>query len=54
MVNLLLENKSPLNATDVSGLTALHHGTSTACSLLPLPMFLVDVGGILLMVCSYI
>lgn len=26
MVNLLLENKSPLSATDVSGLTALHHG----------------------------
>ena len=26
MVNLMLENKSPLNATDVSGLTALHHG----------------------------
>lgn len=26
MVNLLLENKSPLNATDISGLTALHHG----------------------------
>lgn len=26
MVNLLLENNSPLNATDVSGLTALHHG----------------------------
>ena len=26
MVNLLLENKSPLNATDVAGLTALHHG----------------------------
>ena len=26
MVNLLLEHKSPLNATDVSGLTALHHG----------------------------
>ena len=28
MVNLLLENKSPLNATDVAGLTALHHGRS--------------------------
>lgn len=26
MVNFLLECKSPLNATDVSGLTALHHG----------------------------
>ena len=26
MVNLLLEKNSPLNATDVSGLTALHHG----------------------------
>ena len=25
MVNLMLENKSPLNATDISGLTALHH-----------------------------
>lgn len=28
MVKLLLDNKSPLNATDVSGLTALHHGKS--------------------------
>lgn len=28
IVNLLLENKSPLNATDVAGLTALHHGRS--------------------------
>jgi len=28
MVNLLLENKSPVNATDISGLTALHHGKS--------------------------
>lgn len=26
MVKLMLENKSPVNATDVSGLTALHHG----------------------------
>ena len=26
MVNLLLQKNSPLNATDVSGLTALHHG----------------------------
>lgn len=26
MVKLLLEHKSPLNATDVSGLTVLHHG----------------------------
>lgn len=28
MVTLLLENKSPLNATDVAGYTALHHGES--------------------------
>lgn len=26
MVQLLLEHSSPLNATDVSGMTALHHG----------------------------
>ncbi len=26
----MLENKSPLNATDISGLTALHHGKSAA------------------------
>ena len=26
MVNLLLQKNSPLNATDISGLTALHHG----------------------------
>ena len=26
MVKLLLDNKSPLNATDISGYTALHHG----------------------------
>lgn len=26
MVNLLLENRSPLNATDISNYTALHHG----------------------------
>jgi hypothetical protein len=26
MVTLLLENKSPLNATDVAGYTPLHHG----------------------------
>lgn len=25
MVNLLLENNSPLNATDIAGYTALHH-----------------------------
>lgn len=36
MVNLLLKNKSPLNATDSAGYTALHHavaeghGTSTS------------------------
>ena len=29
MVNLLLASKSPLNATDISGLTALHHGKFT-------------------------
>lgn len=28
MVNLMLENKSPLNASDGAGLTALHHGES--------------------------
>ncbi|KAL9134861.1 MAG: hypothetical protein Q9175_003951 [Cornicularia normoerica] len=28
MVNLMLENKSPLNATDIFGLTALHHAIS--------------------------
>lgn len=26
MVKLLLENNSPLNATDIAGYTALHHG----------------------------
>ena len=26
MVKLMLENKSPMNATDIYGLTALHHG----------------------------
>jgi 26S proteasome non-ATPase regulatory subunit 10 len=26
MVNLLLQHHSPLNASDVSGYTALHHG----------------------------
>lgn len=26
MVKLLLDNKSPINATDISGFTALHHG----------------------------
>ena len=40
MVNLLLQNKSPLNATDISGLTALHHG------MLSLPGVLkVDIEG---------
>ena len=28
MIKLLLENQSPLNATDISGYTALHHGKS--------------------------
>lgn len=28
LVKLLLENKSPVNATDASGQTALHHGPS--------------------------
>lgn len=28
MVKLLLGNKSPLNATDISGYTALHHAIS--------------------------
>lgn len=26
MLQLLIENKSPLNASDISGLTPLHHG----------------------------
>jgi len=26
MVKLLIENKSPINAADISGLTPLHHG----------------------------
>ena len=38
MVNLLLENKSPLNATDVSGLTALHHGECCLCFFFGLSM----------------
>lgn len=25
MIQLMLDNQSPLNATDISGLTALHH-----------------------------
>lgn len=28
MVRLLLDNKSPLNATDISGYTALHHAVA--------------------------
>lgn len=28
MINLLVKNKSPLNATDVSGHTALHHAVA--------------------------
>ncbi|KAI0548625.1 hypothetical protein F4679DRAFT_316560 [Xylaria curta] len=28
MVKLLLENRSPLNATDVAGYTALHHAVA--------------------------
>lgn len=35
MVSLLLENRSPLNATDVAGYTALHHGKT--CSAVSLP-----------------
>ena len=27
MVKLMLENKSPLNASDIAGFTALHHGS---------------------------
>ena len=27
MIKLLLENQSPVNATDSAGYTALHHGT---------------------------
>ncbi|KAL8722415.1 MAG: hypothetical protein Q9225_001094 [Loekoesia sp. 1 TL-2023] len=30
MVNLLLQNRSPLNATDIAGYTALHHGTPSS------------------------
>lgn len=32
MVQLLLDNRSPLNATDISGLTPLHHGMLPDCS----------------------
>lgn len=28
MVNLLIQNKSPLNATDSDGWTALHHAVA--------------------------
>ena len=28
MINLLVKNKSPLNATDVAGYTALHHAVA--------------------------
>ncbi|KAH8905088.1 hypothetical protein BR93DRAFT_929336, partial [Coniochaeta sp. PMI_546] len=28
MINLLIKNKSPLNATDVAGYTALHHAVA--------------------------
>jgi 26S proteasome non-ATPase regulatory subunit 10 len=28
MMKLLLDNKSPLDATDIDGMTALHHGMS--------------------------
>jgi 26S proteasome non-ATPase regulatory subunit 10 len=28
MVKLLLENKSPINATDIDSMTALHHAVS--------------------------
>ena len=31
MVKLMLENKSPMNATDIYGLTALHHGEFCCC-----------------------
>ena len=30
MMQLLLDNKSPLDASDISGLTALHHGLQTS------------------------
>ena len=46
MVKLLLENKSPVNATDISGLTALHHGEY--CSAFTTLFVLRDH------VCSYI
>jgi hypothetical protein len=29
MMKLLLDNKSPLDATDIDGMTALHHGMFT-------------------------
>jgi 26S proteasome non-ATPase regulatory subunit 10 len=35
MVSLLLENRSPLNATDASGYTALHHGKIFSCRSKP-------------------
>ena len=41
MVNLLLESKSPLNATDVAGLTALHHGKSFVFSIYICTRFIV-------------
>lgn len=28
MIRLLLDNQSPVNATDIDGWTALHHGMS--------------------------
>jgi ankyrin repeat protein len=27
MIKLFLDNQSPVNATDIDGMTALHHGT---------------------------
>ena len=36
----MLENKSPLNATDVAGLTALHHGESFVFSIFTCTRFI--------------
>ena len=33
LMKLLLENKSPINATDTSGQTALHHGLSNTLAV---------------------
>lgn len=35
MVNLLLKNRSPLNATDNAGYTALHHAVAEGHGMYP-------------------